>query len=90
MSDKYPVVSWRELTALLKRYGYVLVSQRGSHMKYRLGQRSVVVIPKHKTISIEVFKNVLKEISRALNKDEKEFNRRTQVFMIDFSPSWRL
>ena len=71
MSDKYPVVSWRELTTLLKRYGYVLVSQRGSHMKYRLAQRSVVVIPKHRTISIRVLKNVLKEISRALNKDER-------------------
>ena len=71
MSDKYPVVSWRGLTTLLKRYGYVLVSQRGNHMKYRLAQRSVVVIPKHRTISIGVLKNVLKEISRALNKDER-------------------
>ena len=67
MSGKYPIVSWKELAKLVESYGYVLKSQRGSHMKFVLGKRSMIVIPKHKVISIGVLKSVLKKVSSAVN-----------------------
>ncbi len=64
MSGKYPVVSWRELEKLLEQHGYRLVSQHGSHMKYRHPSGSVAVAPRHKELTIGVLKTVLKELSR--------------------------
>ncbi|HLO97329.1 MAG TPA: type II toxin-antitoxin system HicA family toxin [Fimbriimonas sp.] len=38
----------KEIEAILGRYGYELVSQRGSHRKWRNGEsRLIVIVPDH-------------------------------------------
>jgi len=52
----------REVTALLKKNGFLLKSQKGSHMKFVKGQVSVIV-PDHGAKGIEkgTYFNILKQ-----------------------------
>jgi len=50
---KLPTVSGKEVIKSLEKEGFVLVSQRGSHVKLRKEDRGVVttvIVPNHKTI----------------------------------------
>jgi len=63
MSGKYPVASWKELDALLRRHNFYLKSQKGSHIKYEHTSGMIVVVPRHKVISIGVLKGIIRQIS---------------------------
>lgn len=73
MSGKYPTVSWKELVGVLKKLGYVKISQKGSHVKMRYKNgKSMIIIPAHKAISIGVLKLAIKEAMKITGKNEKE------------------
>ena len=62
MGDKVRPFTSRELEKLLARYGFLLISQKGSHRKWRnpLTGRQVIV-PHHsgRTIPIGTLRNIL-------------------------------
>jgi predicted RNA binding protein YcfA (HicA-like mRNA interferase family) len=52
----------REVESLLRQYGFELVSQRGSHRKWRHPTRGLqVIVPDHgaKTLPIGTLRNIL-------------------------------
>ncbi len=47
---KLPVVSGKDLVKAFGKIGFVLISQRGTHIKMKHPDGRVVIIPNHKTI----------------------------------------
>ncbi|RKX51938.1 MAG: hypothetical protein DRP50_08100 [Thermotoga sp.] len=73
MSGKYPVVPWERITKALEKLGYEKASQKGSHMKYRIKGKSIIIVPRHKRISIGVLKQIVHEVTAKTGLSEKEF-----------------
>ena len=46
---------------VLKRHGFEFVSQRGSHQKFRQGERVVIVPAERKAIPIGTFRSILRQ-----------------------------
>jgi predicted RNA binding protein YcfA (HicA-like mRNA interferase family) len=70
---KLPVVSGRELVKALRRAGFQVVAQRGSHIRLRgtrHGQTRVVVVPDHD----EVARGTLLSILRQAAMTREEFD----------------
>lgn len=68
MGSKYPVLPPDDVIKVLKKFGFEYVSQKGSHMKYKNGDR-VVIIPNHS----EVAKGTLKSILTMANISLSDF-----------------
>ncbi len=47
---KLPVISGKELVKVLKKIGFSVVSQKGTHIKMRHPDGRTAIIPNHKTI----------------------------------------
>jgi len=47
---KLPVVSGNDLIKAFKKIGFIIVSQRGSHIKMKNTDGRVVTVPNHKII----------------------------------------
>jgi predicted RNA binding protein YcfA (HicA-like mRNA interferase family) len=61
--------SQKIITTLLKN-GFLLISQRGSHQKYRKEKRTVIVPAPRKEIPIGTFRSII----RQSGLDPKEFD----------------
>ena len=62
MGDRIRLFTSRELERLLKRYDFILISQKGSHRKWRnLSNGRQVIVPDHagRTLPIGTLKNIL-------------------------------
>lgn len=61
MSRKFPVLSAKEVVRVLKRNGFTLVAQSGSHQKWRHAAGKQVIVPMHgaKAIPIGTLKNIV-------------------------------
>ena len=57
---KLPTVSGREVVRALERLGFVLVSQRGSHIKLRRGS-VICIVPDHKDIKRLTLGGILRQ-----------------------------
>lgn len=68
MGSKYPVLKPKEIITVLEKFGFKLISQKGSHMKYSDGKK-IVIIPNHS----EVAKGTLKSILSMASIDLEEF-----------------
>ena len=55
MSAKLPVLSGEELIQVLRKYGYKIVRQKGSHV------RLPVTVPLHKELAKGTLKNILSD-----------------------------
>ncbi len=66
MGSKYPVLTPKEVTGALERFGFRFVSQRGSHMKYSNGTKSVIV-PNHTEVARGTLKSILNMAGIALD-----------------------
>nr|WP_203607480.1 type II toxin-antitoxin system HicA family toxin [Streptomyces sp. SID11385] len=53
-------MSGAEIVKALERAGFAHVSTRGSHAKYRWGERTVIV-PMHRTLSPGTLRSVLRQ-----------------------------
>jgi len=63
MSDRVRRMTAREVEAVLKRYGFDLVSQKGSHRKWRNSANGLqVIVPEHRgrTLPIGTLRAILK------------------------------
>lgn len=47
---KLPVVSGKDLIKAFQQIGFIVVSQKGSHIKMRHTDGRIVTVPNHKTI----------------------------------------
>ena len=70
MGSKYPVLPPKIVICVLEKFGFSFVSQKGSHMKYSDGKRTVI-IPNHP----EIAKGTLKSILSMANISLDEFMR---------------
>lgn len=72
MTHKLPVVSGREVIKALRKIGYVVVRQRGSHMRLRDDTN-----PPHKPLTVpdhkEIKPGLLRKIIRDANLSVEEF-----------------
>ena len=73
MGSKYPVLKPNEIITILIELGFVVVSQRGSHIKLRKEGKETrtVIIPNH----YEVAKGTLKAILEQAGLTIEEFLR---------------
>ncbi|QQS18104.1 type II toxin-antitoxin system HicA family toxin [Candidatus Saccharibacteria bacterium] len=53
--------SSKQIIRTLERQGFVFVSQRGSHAKYRLGQHTVIVPSPRKEIPLGTFRSIVRQ-----------------------------
>lgn len=47
MSERFPRLNAKEVVVILKRHGFALVGQRGSHQKWRHADGRQVIVPCH-------------------------------------------
>lgn len=61
MSEHFPVCNARDVVRVLRHHGFLLVSQKGSHQKWRhANQRQVIVaVHGHKPIPIGTLKSII-------------------------------
>ncbi|HXM32480.1 MAG TPA: type II toxin-antitoxin system HicA family toxin [Chthoniobacterales bacterium] len=61
MSRRFPVCSAGEVTRVLRKHGFVLSGQRGSHQKWRHSNGRQVIVADHgtKPIPIGTLKNII-------------------------------
>ena len=61
MSPHYPILGAKEVASVLKRNGFVLVGQKGSHQKWRHpnGRQVIVAVHGNKPIPIGTLKSII-------------------------------
>ena len=70
MGKKYPVLSSREIVAILIQLGFVEVRQRGSHKQYRHADGRGTTVPFHsgRDISPILLRQIAKDIGLTLDE----------------------
>ena len=70
---KLPIVSGREVVKRLKKVGFILVRQRGSHMILRreAPPKMTVSIPDRKELKRKTLKNILRQVGLTVYQFEK-------------------
>ena len=67
-------VSGDELVILIKKFGYEITKQNGSHIRLKTREHGEhnITIPKHKSIRIWTLNNILNDIAKhiKISKDE--------------------
>lgn len=66
--------SARAIIKALQRDGFVLISQKGSHVKLQkelMDQKFIVIIPYHKEVAIGTFSSILKQAGKTRKEFEK-------------------
>ncbi len=53
--------SSKHIIKILKKHGFIFISQRGSHKKFRKGNRSVIVPDPKKEIPMGTFFSILRQ-----------------------------
>jgi len=69
MSPKLPVVSGDELVRALRKFGYQVVRQKGSHVRLRHSsdpQRLPVTVPLHSEIATGTLRRILRDAAVSL------------------------
>lgn len=62
MSSKYPVLPPQKIISVLRKFGFVKVSQKGSHAKYKnYFTNKIYIIPMHSEIARGTLKNILEQ-----------------------------
>ena len=71
---KLPQVSGKDVGRALTRLGFVLKSQRGSHMKFVKEDdfgRCVIIVPAHDTIRPGTLYGILKQVNISVDRFKK-------------------
>ena len=71
MSQRFPVCSAKEVVKVLRRHGFVLVGQYGSHQKWRHANGRQVIVAMHGSKPIPL--GTLKSIIEGSGLDVEEF-----------------
>lgn len=74
MSPKLRHLSGRQVVSVLGRFGFVVVSQRGSHAKLRRtgpgGQKETLTVPMHDDLDVGTLGAILRQASRYIAEAE--------------------
>ena len=74
MAQKLPRLKADEITRILEQHGFVLISQRGSHQKWRhLESGKQVIVPYHKGNQLPL--GTLKSIIEGSGISAEEFSK---------------
>lgn len=66
---KITPLSYRKVTMVVERNGFLLDHQTGSHMIYkREGHPNIVSIPKHSEIAVGMIRTIMKNAGKARNE----------------------
>ena len=72
MGSKYPVLRPREIINTLEAFGFIYVSQKGSHAKYAKAEKGkptkTVIIPMHDEVSKGTLKSILHQAGLTLEE----------------------
>lgn len=71
MSPRFPVCSANDVVRVLRRHNFVLVTQKGSHQKWRHPDGQQVIVPMHGSKPIPI--GTLKSIVKGSGLDVEEF-----------------
>ena len=71
MSRRFPVCSAKEVVKVLRKHGFVLVAQSGSHQKWRHENSRQVIVAMHGSKPIPI--GTLKSIIKGSGLDVEEF-----------------
>ncbi len=67
-------LSGAELTAVLRRFGFLVVGQKGSHIKLRrqlaTGEKQTLTVPNHSELDTGTCRAVLRQASRYIPETE--------------------
>jgi predicted RNA binding protein YcfA (HicA-like mRNA interferase family) len=66
MGDKYPILKPDEIISALSKKGFIYKGQKGSHIKYTNGYRTVI-IPRHDTVARGTLKSILAQAGLELS-----------------------
>ncbi len=67
--SRLPVLSWQQVTRALRKAGFRLDRQKGSHMvHYHIQTNRTVVVPRHRAIKAGTLREILREAD--LTRDE--------------------
>lgn len=73
MSPKLKRLSGKDVLAILSKFGFALISQRGSHAKLRRvvsGERQTLTIVMHYELDIGTLRAIIRQASRYIPEDE--------------------
>jgi predicted RNA binding protein YcfA (HicA-like mRNA interferase family) len=61
MGEKFPVCTAGDVTRVIRKHGFVLTGQKGSHQKWRHPDGRMVIVPMHgsKNIPIGTLKSII-------------------------------
>ena len=69
MSSSIPILSSKEVVKRLQKLGFVKVSQKGSHAKYRnLNNNRICIVPMHYEIAKGTLISILEQADIELSK----------------------
>ncbi|MFZ5596413.1 MAG: type II toxin-antitoxin system HicA family toxin [Bacillota bacterium] len=70
MGSKYPILPPDRIIKVLKKYGFYMVSQKGSHVKYRKDGKParVVIIPMHNEVAKGTLQSILEQADITLEE----------------------
>jgi predicted RNA binding protein YcfA (HicA-like mRNA interferase family) len=71
-------LSGADLAALLRRYGYEITRQTGSHLRLTNAQRGVqhhITIPRHRVLRVGTLSSVVAAVAAYLERDRDELQR---------------
>ena len=74
MSPRLKVLSGRAVVLVLQRFGFTVVSTRGSHVKLRrlgpTGERQVLTVPHHAELAPGTARAIFRQASRFVSERE--------------------
>lgn len=69
MSSKYPILPPSKLISILSKFGFIKVSQKGSHAKYKnLISGKICIIPMHNEVAKGTLKSILEQADIELDE----------------------
>jgi len=69
-------LSGHELAKMLRRYGYEVIRQTGSHLRLKSNLRGTphqVTVPDHKTLKLGTLNAIVSAVAKYLEKDRLQF-----------------
>ena len=69
-------ISGTELASLLRRHGYEVTRQTGSHLRltsHRMGREHHISVPRHAALKVGTLSSILADVARYLEMDRDLF-----------------
>ena len=68
MTDKLPIFSGKEVVKVLKKLGYTINDQKGSHIHLRHPVRRPLTVPNHPEIARGTLRTIIKDADLTVEK----------------------